>query len=77
MAICFYHNILHQGGNVISGQKYIMRTDVLFEKVDNDDIKASSTERRALELLQHAEDMERAKKFDLAVKYYSQVCLGT
>lgn len=73
MAICFYHNILHQGGNVVSGQKYIMRTDVLFERLENTGVAPSSKERQALEYLQLGEDMERAKKFDLAVKYYSTV----
>lgn len=71
MAICFYHNILHQGGNVTSGQKYIMRTDVLFERVDS----GADASPSSLELLQLAEDMERAKKIDLAVKYYSMVRL--
>jgi len=33
MAIIFQHNILHSGSPVISGKKYVIRTDVMYKKV--------------------------------------------
>lgn len=31
MALCFFHELLHEGASVIQGQKYVLRTDVMYE----------------------------------------------
>jgi predicted 2-oxoglutarate/Fe(II)-dependent dioxygenase YbiX len=30
MALCFIHHLLHEGAEVISGRKYVLRTDVMY-----------------------------------------------
>ena len=30
MALCFVHYLLHEGAEVQSGRKYVMRTDVMY-----------------------------------------------
>ena len=32
MALCFEHELLHAGQTVLSGNKYIIRADLMFER---------------------------------------------
>ena len=33
MALVFPHHLLHQGNSVVSGVKYVLRTDVMYERI--------------------------------------------
>jgi hypothetical protein len=34
MALVFNHDLLHEGKEVISGRKYVLRSDVMYGRVD-------------------------------------------
>lgn len=55
-AIVFNHYRLHEGARLTAGLKYILRTDILFEREGPADL--SDSQRRAIELLQRAEVLE-------------------
>lgn len=69
MAIVFNHELLHEGGQIHSGLKYIMRTDLMFEKASSNKV-LDPKETEALLLLQEAEELECSKKpMEAAEKY--------
>lgn len=35
MALCFFHELLHEGASVIQGEKYVLRTDIMYEENKN------------------------------------------
>lgn len=37
MALVFPHRLRHRGAPVLAGRKYVLRTDVMYERVDADD----------------------------------------
>ena len=39
MALCFDHRLLHEGAPLRKGVKYAIRTDVMFERIDEDDLR--------------------------------------
>ncbi|XP_076442848.1 uncharacterized protein LOC143281518 [Babylonia areolata] len=58
LAIVFNHHRLHEGQKLVSGVKYILRTDIMFCNVSQ---KSRSTEEeKALQLVQEAERKEAA-----------------
>lgn len=64
MAIVFRHHLLHEGQQLKSGVKYIMRSEVMHKKVSGSVIK-DERERRAILMIQEAERLEtdgQAKK---------------
>lgn len=76
MAIVFNHQILHEGGMLKSGKKYIFRSEIMFEQIHSDHI-TSEKETKALALLQEAEHlesdgfaMEAAEKYRMAFKLF-------
>ncbi len=69
MAIVFNHELLHEGGQITEGMKYIMRTDLMFEK-NSSNKNTDPRETQALLLLQEAEDLECDRKpMEAAEKY--------
>ena len=36
LALVFDHNLLHEGGRLVEGIKYAVRTDVMFERIPDD-----------------------------------------
>ncbi len=73
MAIVFNHEILHEGSQITDGQKYIMRTDVLFEKLETDKKSFQDPrETEALLLLQEAENLECDQKPMEAMEKYKK-----
>jgi len=70
MAIIFNHAILHEGEQVKTGIKYIMRSDILFSKetVNLEDPK----EKQAMLLFQEAERLESDGKAMDAVECYKK-----
>jgi len=69
MAIVFNHRILHEGERVTSGQKYIMRSDLMFERV-GEPLKFDPKEEQAILLMQEAEDLECDGHSEQAVACY-------
>jgi len=58
MALVFNHMILHEGERVQSGLKYIMRSDILYERVEGTQRVVTPQEEEALRLYQEAETLE-------------------
>jgi len=74
MCIVFNHSLLHEGAQVTSGMKLMMRTDAIFNRESNNlDSNNSTDEEEAMQLLKLAEDLERSQQGDEAVKIYKLV----
>uniref|UniRef100_A0A7S1M0M5 Fe2OG dioxygenase domain-containing protein n=1 Tax=Neobodo designis TaxID=312471 RepID=A0A7S1M0M5_NEODS len=76
-ALIFDHNILHEGGTVADGFKYIMRCEVMYERqpedrsmLSDEDRAAREREDRALELLWQAQQLEASRREMEAVELY-------
>lgn len=67
LAIVFNHHRLHEGAKIIEGQKYILRTDVMYKRVDE---KLSEHLTNALACLQQAETLENANECMKAAEMY-------
>ena len=63
-ALVFNHDTLHEGMEVISGTKYIMRTEIMFHRVDTDMLpdpmvyKLNKSYTEALSLYVKSHDLE-------------------
>eukprot|EP01006_Ploeotia_vitrea_P028514 TRINITY_DN61187_c0_g1_i1.p1 TRINITY_DN61187_c0_g1~~TRINITY_DN61187_c0_g1_i1.p1 ORF type:complete len:310 (+),score=62.95 TRINITY_DN61187_c0_g1_i1:65-931(+) len=68
MAIIFDHHVFHEGGQLKSGQKYIMRSEVMFKRVECGELTAQQEE--AIQELEKAKAAETAGDLDTAVKHY-------
>jgi len=74
MCIVFNHSLLHEGAQVTSGMKLMMRTDALFHRESSSlDSNSLNDEEEALQLLKLAEDLERSQQGEEAVKVYKLV----
>jgi len=70
MAIIFNHQILHEGQQLASGLKYIMRTDIMFTKVTDPNYVKNPREVEALNLFQEAERLENDQRAMEAAECY-------
>jgi len=69
MAIIFNHQLLHEGAQLTSGKKYIMRSDILFERaVPIKDLDPKEEE--AILLIQKAETLESDGKAEESAACY-------
>jgi len=68
LALIFNHRILHEGEALRSGVKYLMRSDIMFERQSPPDIP--DEEKKALEYLKLAEEAERTGDCHQSVEYY-------
>lgn len=74
LLLIFQHNIYHDGEELRSGAKYLMRSDVMFE------LEASSQNetaeellaQEALDLLNQAEQFESQGRHSMAIAYYKK-----
>ncbi|KAJ3299888.1 hypothetical protein HK104_006245 [Borealophlyctis nickersoniae] len=70
MALVFNHGLLHEGEELRSGQKYILRSEILFQRVEPLEISAAQQE--AIVLRQRAENLEAQGKMEEAVACYKR-----
>ena len=74
--LLFDHKILHEGAQVQSGMKWMMRSEIMYRKCGSDqgegltDVDAKLAE--ALQILQLAKNAEGTGDMTLAVKLYSK-----
>ncbi|CAF1307558.1 unnamed protein product [Adineta ricciae] len=68
MVLIFQHELFHEGEAVITGKKYIMRSDVMYERVLSSPM--SDKEREARDLVALAEQYEDQSRFEEATKCY-------
>jgi len=69
LVLLFQHNMLHEGSAVVSGYKYIMRTDVMFKRIArNTPMDANEAEARYL--LKLAENFEINGQPEEAMLHY-------
>lgn len=69
MALVFNHHILHEGHQLETKTKYIMRSDIMFKKIRGRMWK-SEKEKEAVFLLQQAEQLETDGKYMEAAECY-------
>eukprot|EP00743_Colponemidia_sp_Colp-15_P002572 GILK01002787.1.p1 GENE.GILK01002787.1~~GILK01002787.1.p1 ORF type:complete len:313 (-),score=37.72 GILK01002787.1:192-1073(-) len=70
--IIFPHKTLHEGSALGAGVKYIMRTDIVFKRVEGSKSDIGDTEREGLRLIAIAEEFERSGKHSDAVRTYKK-----
>eukprot|EP01111_Echinosteliopsis_oligospora_P011121 TRINITY_DN3592_c0_g1_i1.p1 TRINITY_DN3592_c0_g1~~TRINITY_DN3592_c0_g1_i1.p1 ORF type:complete len:331 (+),score=89.54 TRINITY_DN3592_c0_g1_i1:76-993(+) len=58
LAVIFLHPHLHEGAELISGTKYIMRSDIMYVKTKEDNIQRDEKEEMALKLFHEAQEVE-------------------
>lgn len=66
----FQPGLLHEGEDLHSGLKFILRTDVMFSRDPATKPVLSPDQSRALELLAQAERAEEGREHDLACSLY-------
>ncbi|EAL64588.1 hypothetical protein DDB_G0285501 [Dictyostelium discoideum AX4] len=71
--VVFPQDLFHEGSPVLDGIKYIMRTDVMFEKIaDINTDQPVDPEAEAERLLVMAEELERSGSTDESIKMYKK-----
>jgi hypothetical protein len=72
--IIFNHNMIHEGTEVIGGDKYIIRNDVIFEReeVDISHIYEDPDFEEAINLYREANNLETEGKVEEAGEYYER-----
>ncbi|XP_048737946.2 uncharacterized protein LOC125652647 [Ostrea edulis] len=68
MAILFNHQRLHEGGQLLSGKKYILRTDIMYKKIEEK--KLGENQEKAVLMIQEAERLEAQGDCMKAVELY-------
>lgn len=70
-ALCFFHNIMHEGCAVDLGcEKYIIRSDLMYER--NPPICDAPKDQEAFELYQEADELAAQGKVEASMKLYRQ-----
>lgn len=67
-AIIFNHHRLHEGAALKCGQKYILRTDIMYEKTQGEELRKEDNE--AVLLVQEAERLEASGDNMAAMRLY-------
>ncbi|EGC34077.1 hypothetical protein DICPUDRAFT_80174 [Dictyostelium purpureum] len=73
--IVFDQSLFHEGSPVLSGKKFIMRTDIMFEKVEDlspEELGEIDNEVEAERILQMSEELERSGNIEESVKMYKK-----
>ncbi|KAK5580657.1 hypothetical protein RB653_000680 [Dictyostelium firmibasis] len=71
--VVFPQDLFHEGSPVLDGVKYIMRTDVMFEKIGEiDSDQPIDPEIEAERLLVMAEELERSGSTDESIRMYKK-----
>ena len=71
-AFCMLQRVLHEGGEVLSGEKHVVRLDILYERQTALDPERYEQNQLASHYLQMAQDFERAHQGMKAVEYYKK-----
>jgi len=69
LVLLFQHNMLHEGSALKTGLKYIMRTDVMFQRTSRNK-QIDPNEAEALYYLKLAENYELNGNAEEAMQYY-------
>eukprot|EP01088_Endostelium_zonatum_P004867 TRINITY_DN16230_c0_g1_i1.p1 TRINITY_DN16230_c0_g1~~TRINITY_DN16230_c0_g1_i1.p1 ORF type:complete len:297 (+),score=67.66 TRINITY_DN16230_c0_g1_i1:72-962(+) len=70
MCLIFNHSLLHEGARLVSGVKYILRSDVMYQR--EGELKIDPKEERALKLYEEARDLEAEKMYVKAAETYQR-----
>lgn len=70
MALVFNHGLLHEGGVLQSGFKYIMRTEVMYNREVAPEL--TDNQKEGLDIWHKAQLAETNGELDDAVKYYTR-----
>ncbi|KAJ3054522.1 hypothetical protein HK097_001597 [Rhizophlyctis rosea] len=72
--IIFNHALLHEGSALLEGQKYILRSEILFSRAEP--LRLSEKEDEAVQCRAEAEKLESDGKYDEAVKWSERKVLN-
>jgi len=71
--LLFYQpGLLHEGEAIQSGQKHILRSDVIFKREPGTGEQQTEAQRQALSLLAQAQDAETKKEYEHAMRLYKK-----
>eukprot|EP01089_Gocevia_fonbrunei_P000661 TRINITY_DN10656_c0_g1_i1.p1 TRINITY_DN10656_c0_g1~~TRINITY_DN10656_c0_g1_i1.p1 ORF type:complete len:292 (-),score=35.54 TRINITY_DN10656_c0_g1_i1:39-914(-) len=70
MALVFNHQILHEGGQLVSGEKFILRSDLMYKRLNPPAFSAK--EEKALLLYELAKDLESSHQCMEAAETYNR-----
>ncbi|KAJ3098124.1 hypothetical protein HDU97_004308 [Phlyctochytrium planicorne] len=68
MAIIFNHNLLHEGGTLLSGKKYILRAEIMYTRISP--LETTPEQEEGIRLKREAELMESSGRLSEAVTLY-------
>jgi hypothetical protein len=68
--LVFDHRILHEGQQVTSGMKYLIRSDLMYRHEVNDMDEESKCQEEALKLYMQGMKLEEEGEVDSAIKFY-------
>lgn len=69
--LIFDHKILHEGAQVLSGKKYIVRSEIMYQRTSEGD-ELTDAQKQGRTFLAEARKCEELKDFDAAVKFYQK-----
>ena len=68
--LIFDHKILHEGSQVLSGKKFIFRSELIYKRTGESEM--TEEQRKGCEFLAQARYHEDSKNFETAVKFYQK-----
>merc|ERR1712232_1171488 len=66
----FQPGLLHEGEDLVAGEKYILRTDMMFRRDPNTKPQRTPQQIEALDLVRRAQAAEERRECDLACTLY-------
>ena len=70
--LVFDHRLLHEGQQVTNGMKYLIRSDIMYEKVDDELSEEGKLQEKALKLYMEGMKLEEGGDVDSAIKLYGK-----
>eukprot|EP01040_Poterioochromonas_malhamensis_P008777 gene8782-9511_t len=73
MCLIFNQKILHEGATVLSGLKYFVRTDIIYEKIQSDEVgELTERQREALKIYEEGVQEEKNNNHKRSIELYSK-----
>lgn len=71
-ATVMMQNVIHEGGTLASGEKHVIRLDIIYERCTPYDKEKFEKNELAMQYLKIAQDLERGHKAMESIEYYKK-----